>query len=201
MTERQARVGRPPSMAAPREAILASAAQLFAKHGFEGTSLQQVAAATGITKAAIYHYFQTKQVMYEAIVVDLLTRLDAHVRASVDATDHAGRLRQVLIGHAEFFEANYTEFVTLLHGVSGLSRVISDTEASVRDRYESFVREVVASGIAAGAFTGGEVNVIARSCLSLLNWMSRWYRPGGPRTAREFAEDYFDLVYLGLKPR
>lgn len=201
MPKRHANVGRPPSMDAPRETILAHAARLFAQHGYEGTSLQQVAAAVGITKAAIYHYFPTKQVMYEAIVIDLLDRLDIQVRGCVDATDHAGRLRQVMIGHAEFFEANYTEFVTLLHGVSGLSRVISESEASVRDRYENFVREVVANGIEAGAFTQGEVKVIARACLSLLNWMSRWYRPGGALRARAFAEDYFEMIYLGLKPR
>lgn len=201
MKKRQASVGRPPTMEAPRETILARAAGLFAEHGYEGTSLQQVAAAVGITKAAIYHYFPTKQVMYEAIVVDLLARLDAHVRAAVDAVDHAGRLRQIMLHHAEFFENNYTAFVTLLHGVSGLSRVVSPGEAEVRDRYESFVRQVVAEGMAAGAFTQGEVNVLARAVLSLLNWMSRWYKPGGSRRASAFAEDYFDMVYNGLRPR
>ena len=201
MQKRKTPVGRPPTFEAPRETILAHAAGLFAEHGYEGTSLQQVAASVGITKAAIYHYFPTKQVMYEAIVVDLLARLDADVRGTINATDHAGRLRQVMIRQAEFFEENYTAFVTLLHGVSGLSRAIGPAETQVRDRYERFVRQLVAEGIEAGAFMPGEVDVIARAVLSLLNWMSRWYKPGGARRANAFAEQYFDLVYHGLKPR
>jgi AcrR family transcriptional regulator len=56
-------VGRPPKMEAPRERILAEATRLFSRAGYEATSLQEVAAAVGITKAAVYHYFPTKQVM------------------------------------------------------------------------------------------------------------------------------------------
>lgn len=201
MRERQATLGRPPSIEAPRETILARAAELFAGQGYEGTSLQQVASAVGMTKAAIYHYFPTKQAVYEAIVVDLLARLDTHVRGAVDATDHETRLRQMMVGHAEFFEANYTAFVTLLHGVSGLSRAVSASEVKVRDRYERFVRGVIGEGVDDGAFEGRDVRTIARGVLSMLNWMSRWYRPGGPSLARDFAADFFDMVYFGLKPR
>jgi AcrR family transcriptional regulator len=201
MSGQQTTLGRPPSIEAPRETILARAAELFARQGYEGTSLQQVASAVGMTKAAIYHYFPTKQSVYEAIVVDLLARLDLHVRGAVDATGHDARLRQMMIGHAEFFEANYTAFVTVLHGVSGLSRAVGASEKKVRDRYERFVRQVVGEGVEAGAFEPGDVRTIARAILSMLNWMSRWYRPGGSQRARDFAEEFFAIAYFGLKPR
>jgi AcrR family transcriptional regulator len=189
-------------MEAPRETILSQAAILFAEHGYEGTSLQEVAAAVGITKAAVYHYFPTKQVMYEAIVVDILERLDSHVRTSVEGVaGHRERLRQIMLSHADFFEANYTAFVTLIHGISGLSRPVSEAETAVRDRYEGLVRDAVRAGKKSGDLKVTHPDVAARAVLSMLNWMSRWYRPSGSKRAREFADEYFSIVYDGLRPR
>ena len=194
--------GRPPTIEAPRATILREASKLFAKHGFEGTSLQNIATAVGITKAAIYHYFPTKQAVYDAIVVDLLERLDETVRTRVaEVPDHGDKLKQLMIAHADFLEENYSDFITLLYGLAGLSRPICPDEALVRDRYESLVRETIENGTATGAFAPSSRDVTARAVLSLLNWMSRWYRPDGERKARDFASDYFELIYNGLRPR
>lgn len=175
---------------------------LFAEKGFEGTTLQSVANAVGITKAAVYHYFDTKQSIYDAIVIDLLERLDTYVRAHTELdTTHELRLKSLMISHADFFHSNYSPFVTLLHGTAGLSRPITDKEAIVRDRYEHFVREIISAGTTDGAFVAGRIDTTARAVLSMLNWMSRWYKPQGGQKARDFAEEYFALVWLGLKPR
>ena len=68
-------VGRPATIDDPRSTIFARAALRFSQNGFAQTSLQDIAADVGLSKAAVYHYFPTKQVIYEAIVVDLLRRL------------------------------------------------------------------------------------------------------------------------------
>ena len=44
-----------------RDAILARAAELFARHGYTATTMNQVAAACGLTKATLYHYMRDKQ--------------------------------------------------------------------------------------------------------------------------------------------
>jgi AcrR family transcriptional regulator len=195
-------LGRPATIAAPRETILACAAKLFAEKGFEGASLQDVAKAVGISKAAVYHYFPTKQVIYDEIVIDLLSRLRLHVCNGIDDTaDYGERLRQLMTSHAEFFEANYTEFVTLLHGFGGLSRDIGEGLVSVRDAYEIMVRELMTSAKRDGALDIGDPAIATRAVLSMLNWMARWYKPGGRLSAREFAEEYFTLIYNGLRPR
>ena len=186
--QKKATLGRPATIVAPRETILASAAKLFAQRGFEGTSLQDVAAAVGISKAAVYHYFPTKQVIYDEIVIDLLTRLRAHVTNHLDREATFGeQLRQLMTAHAEFFEQNYTEFVTLLHGFGGLSREVATGQVMVRDEYEKVVRKLMTDAKASGALTLDDPAIAARAVLSMLNWMARWYRPGGRLRARDFA--------------
>ena len=63
-----------------RSAILAAAEQLFARNGFAGTRLEDVAEAVGLTRAALFYYFSDKQTLFNAMIEDafglLASRLD-----------------------------------------------------------------------------------------------------------------------------
>ena len=59
-----------------RAQILREAAQLFGSHGFNGTTTRDVAARVGLTEAALYRYFPSKQAMYEAILDERMARPD-----------------------------------------------------------------------------------------------------------------------------
>lgn len=195
-------LGRPATIAAPRETILSHAAKLFAEKGFDGASLQDVAKAVGISKAAVYHYFPTKQDIYDDIVIDLLSRLRTRVQEKIDGSaPFSEQLRQMMTGHAEFFESNYESFVTLLHGFGGLSRTLGKGQVSVRDEYETMIRKLMTDAKASGDLAMGDPAICSRAVLSMLNWMARWYRPGGRLSARDFAEEYYALIYNGLRPR
>ena len=187
-------------MEAPRETIIAHAARLFAERGFEQTSLQDVASAVGVSKAAVYHYFRSKQVIYDEIVVGLLEGLHDYVEPLVREEPLVERrVATFMRAHAEYFEANYAGFVALLHGVSGIGAAVgSERQVAVRDRYEGLLRSLLSEGIAAGRFATDDVALTARGILSMLNWMSRWYKPGGPKRAAQVAEHYSRMVHDGL---
>ncbi|SMF56602.1 transcriptional regulator, TetR family [Xaviernesmea oryzae] len=203
MTDRERRqVGRPATIEAPRETILAHAASLFATMGYENTSLQDVARAVGISKAAVYHYFSTKQQIYDEIVVVMLQQLEAFVRERVEKAERSeDGIRAFMVAHATFMEENFTEFVTLLHGHGGTSRVRSPGEIAARDSYETVLRTMLQQAQDRGELNIDNVASASRAILSMLNWMSRWFRPDGERRAAEFAEDYFKLLYMGFKRR
>ena len=55
--------------------MLDAALALFAEHGVSGTSLQMIADAVGITKAAVYHQFRTKEQIVLAVTERELGRL------------------------------------------------------------------------------------------------------------------------------
>jgi AcrR family transcriptional regulator len=66
---------------------VAAALDLFAEHGVSGTSLQMIADAVGVTKAAVYHQFRTKEAIVVAAVEVELGRLEA----ALDAAEARGR--------------------------------------------------------------------------------------------------------------
>lgn len=68
----------------------------------------------------------------------------------------------------------------------------------LRERYEHLLRAIVAEGVARGEFRAVDAAMTGRAVLSMLNWMARWFHPGGPKTAPEFARVYVDLLLGGL---
>ncbi|MHA0287254.1 TetR/AcrR family transcriptional regulator [Mycobacterium sp. C3-094] len=85
------RPGRPPGASDSRDRILAAARDLFARNGFDNTSIRSIAAAAGVDGALVHHYFGTKTQLFAAAI---------HI--PIDPMSVIGPLREVpvdRIGH------------------------------------------------------------------------------------------------------
>src|SRR5499426_3572360 len=80
----------------PQTRIIEAALVLFAEHGISGTSLQMIADAIGVTKAAVYHQYHTKEKIVLAVAEVVLTHLEVAVTAA-EAERSRSRAREVLI--------------------------------------------------------------------------------------------------------
>jgi len=81
---------------AARTRVLDAALDLFATHGVSGTSLQMIADAVGITKAAVYHQFRTKEQIVIAVTERELGRLEPALEEA-EAYDHGPQARDALL--------------------------------------------------------------------------------------------------------
>lgn len=70
---------------AVRRALLDSAADIAARHGFAAVTIQTVADAAGVTKGGLFHHFPSKQALVEGMFADQLDRLDLMVDAHIAA--------------------------------------------------------------------------------------------------------------------
>jgi AcrR family transcriptional regulator len=84
------------SYTAAQTRTIEAALVLFAEHGVSGTSLQMIADAIGVTKAAIYHQYNTKDEIILAVAQAVLARLEAAVTAA-EAERSRLRAREVLV--------------------------------------------------------------------------------------------------------
>jgi AcrR family transcriptional regulator len=85
-----------PSPTAAQTRIIDAALALFAEHGIGGTSLQMIADAIGVTKAAVYHQYNTKDEIVVAVAEVVLIGLEAAVTAA-EAERSRARSREVLV--------------------------------------------------------------------------------------------------------
>ncbi len=99
MVAREARKGRPQATdsAETRRRILAAARDCFGRCGYDGTTNKEIATAAGITQAAIYHYFPSKQDLFGAVFREMQRTTFARFEAVVDAhTGLADKIKAVL---------------------------------------------------------------------------------------------------------
>jgi len=83
-----------------RTRLIEAAIGLFTQHSFAGTSLQMIADELGLTKAAIYHHFRTREQLLAAVIEPMLDELRAVVEsAEAKRTPHA-RAEHMLSGYA-----------------------------------------------------------------------------------------------------
>jgi TetR/AcrR family transcriptional regulator len=93
----------PPAPRAPRAArlekeqdILCQAEALFARHGFEGTTLEGIAAALGISRHNLLYYFPSKELLYRRVLDDVMTQWLAGMGALAVGDEPAAALRQYI---------------------------------------------------------------------------------------------------------
>ena len=83
-----------------RDAILARAAELFADQGYTATSMNDIAAACGTSKAGLYHYYRDKRELLFQITMGHVARLEQFVVEVMEETAAAGadvRLRALIL--------------------------------------------------------------------------------------------------------
>ena len=98
----------PKTSSAPdtRQRLIDIAVRLFTRHSFAGTSLQMIADELGVTKAAVYHHFHTREELLTAVVEPLLGQMRTIVDAAeAQRTTHA-RADHMLTGYVALAVGN-----------------------------------------------------------------------------------------------
>ncbi|KGQ22192.1 TetR/AcrR family transcriptional regulator [Thermus filiformis] len=185
--------------ASTKTRILQEAARIFAEKGYEGASMQDLAQALGLSKAALYHHFRSKEEILYQISLLALSELLARGERALEERDPSRALLLFMEGHARYIEENHPFFVAMLQGLASLSPPHREETVRLRDRHEANLRRILERGMEEGVFRRVDVALAGRAVLSLLNWMIRWFRPGGPMRAEEVARAYWDLVLRGLQ--
>lgn len=184
-----------------RNALLREAAGAFAARGYHATSLDDVAASLGVTKAALYHYVRSKQeILFEC-----------HMR-SMDLGDEA--LEYARAHGRNGFERVTTlarHYIELITGEMGRMAVLSEYDAlddrsksiiaARRDRWDRGMREMIAEGVADGSIRAVDPKLAVFYFMGAVNWMTRWYRPDGGSAGTEIASTFADLLGEGIRAR
>lgn len=181
-----------------REAILASAARLFARGGYPGTSMNEVAQDCGLSKATLYHYYPDKYSLLVSIVEGHVERLQGVVR-EVEALKLAPqkRLRELILR----FVAEYADAQDAHHVLTEDVKFLQPPE---RRRVQAKEREVVAGFARAVGEVRPELKTavlttpLTMLLFGMINWMFTWMKPDGALGYDALAPIVADLFLGGL---
>lgn len=203
----QSVIKRRPS-ARPSE-ILAAALDLFTERGFNGTRMEDVAARAGLSKAAIYLYFNDKSALLEALVRDtVLTNLSA---ARTMAEGHQGPVSELLIAVMGFMAGRMTgsRLPDMIKLVISESRAHPDVGRFYLDNVINqglpFFETIIRRGIDSGEFRAVDPHLAVRSMVAPMLFAAIWrsvFEPlGAERLDMEvFVKHQQDMLLRGLRP-
>ncbi|WP_428953524.1 TetR/AcrR family transcriptional regulator [Streptomyces sp. cg35] len=182
------------------DTLLAVAVTVFNERGYDGTSMEHLSKAAGISKSSIYHHVTGKEELLRRAVSRALDGLfgileeePARVGRAVERLEYVTRrMVEVLTGELPY--------VTLLLRVRGNT----DTERWAMERRREFdhqVAELLKAAAADGDVRGDiPVRLATRLVFGMINSVVEWYRPdGGGLRDREVADAVVELVFGGLR--
>lgn len=183
--------------------LLEIAGRLFAKHGFQGTSLRDIAEEAQITKAALYYHFPNKEALYERIVLHGLEMLLEHVMAATAQEPTAvGKVRAFMLATADYYTRNRDSWITGSNAFHTTKESVSRTKGVIfRDQYEKHLRNCIQQGINSGEFRDVDPAIAGRLFLSSINSLWRWHKAEGPLSTREVIEQFLDILMVGMRVR
>jgi AcrR family transcriptional regulator len=185
--------------------LVTVAAGLFRDRGYDATSMQEIADRMGILKGSVYHYVKTKEDLLWMVVEPPLIELVDTAQAILGESDRpiSERLTAAMEAHAESFEAHYPHMMVMTreNGETLSDKRRSDLDG-LRKKYFQLWRKAIVAGQKDGALRDDvDPSVAVHGIFGMLNWMFRWFKPGGRMPARAVAHQFAAIVIDGLLPK
>jgi AcrR family transcriptional regulator len=182
--------------------LLSHATKLFAKKGFDRTSVQEIVEAAGVTKGAMYHYFDSKDdLLYEIYARVLREQTDQLEKVAVTEAPLRERLTaaasDVVVSTIANLDDN-TIFMQSMHQLSDEKRKAVRAE---RRKYHERFRSLIEEGQASGEFREDKpADVVVDFFFGSVHHLGSWYRRTGSLSARQVGDHYADLLLDALRP-
>lgn len=183
-----------------RAALMETAARIFADGGYDRTSMSQVAAECGVSKALIYHYYSSKEALLFDIVDTHLSELIAAVENADDEnSEPEQRLEGLVAGLLEAYrDADAKHKVQL----GSLALLPPDQQEHLKGLERQLVARFAQAveAINPGAFAGKPLlKPVTMSLFGMLNWFYMWFREGGQMTRADYAKLATAILIRGVR--
>lgn len=182
--------------------IKTAAVSLFARFGYAGTSIRDIARDAAITTASMYHFFESKEALLIEIIREGQDTLNLQTKRMLDGVDRP--------------EDRLSLLVTELAGSHGVNRTVSrvtDGELRAftpgspiylelvanRDLYEGWWAEAIEQGISEGVFRVQDARVTRLGLMAMCTGVSEWYRPDGPSPLSDICRAFADTALAAVR--
>jgi AcrR family transcriptional regulator len=192
--------GRPDDHRHRRRAILETAARLICEKGYEGTSIQDIAAACQLTKAGLYHHIRSKEHLLLEIMNYGMDLFEERVVTPVlPILDPLERLYACLERNLMLVTEEASKEITIIlhehNTLTGEARVHIDAR---KKRYVRLLEASFAEAMRDGTIRPVNPTVAAFSFLGSVLWTYKWFRPGGAISREELVREMKHVFFGGL---
>lgn len=178
-----------------RARLYQAAIEAFADRGFHATTTRDIAAAAGMSPAALYAHHRTKEELLYVIAVRGHEASLALVREAIATHDDpVSQLRQLAHSFTEFHATSHTTARVLNYELAALEPGHRAEVDDLRRHIDHETRALVLRGVTAGVFTTPNPAMAAATILSLGVDLARWFSEGHHWTPAQLADFYADAA-------
>lgn len=204
---------KPADQSVNKQDILAAAAAVLQRNGYDATTMKDIAAGVNLTAASLYHHFKNKDALLLAVLEyglgQALEQITPIVESALPAVEklramiHAhinGITEHPAIGAAMVFEIR-TLMTINDKSLDDDYRARREAFFKMRDSFEHMFRRVLEAGIHNGEFRAVDVAIVTRAMLGAHNWVGVWYKPAGRLRGEQIAAIMAETFVLSLQPQ
>ena len=179
-----------------RDAIVRAAAHLYARRGFQGASVADLAKACRTSKSLIYHYFPSKDDILYEVMADHLDDLVAAAKQVTQSGKPEEKLRALTLAFMRLYVGARDSHKVLLNELDNLPL---ERRGEVITKQRRIIAAVEALVHEIRPESGPLALPLAMLFFGMINWTHTWFRPTGRVSAESLAELAVDLMLNGLE--
>jgi AcrR family transcriptional regulator len=182
-----------------REAIVEHAAELFARHGFRGASVADLAVACDTSKSLIYHYYPSKEDVLYVVMEAHIDELLKEVRRVTGTGASAERmLKDLIAAFMRHYVGASSRHKVLLNELGNLPEAKRAVIVDKQRRIIAAVQDLLQQIDPALADDTARSRVQTMLLFGMINWTHTWFDPAGPIGADALSTIVADQIMAGL---
>ena len=188
----------PPTRAAVLDEIVRAAAAAFGEVGYRTATLETIADRAGLSKVTLYRYVSSKEELLSLVVERTIDRFQQGLRRIIAEQRPADDTLRRIIHYQVTLLTEHLPFLTVFFSEeSGLPAPMAARAVRAKREYDQAIARVVQEGVDTGLLRDLPPTLVVFGLLGMCNWLHKWYRPDGKRTATEIADVFVTLLERG----
>lgn len=181
------------------EHILRTSARIFAEKSYHSTSMRDIARASGVSLAGLYHYCKSKEELLFLIQDHCFGRLLERLEERTEGVDDPLMKLHILIdNHLSFFAANMSEMKVLSHEAESLEGDMHQHVSAKKERYARRARKILREIQDERSQPPVDLTVATYALFGMMNWIYNWYDPRGKLSVKQLIDNITRLFLNGF---
>jgi TetR/AcrR family transcriptional regulator, cholesterol catabolism regulator len=188
----------PPTRAAVLDEIVRAAAAAFGQVGYRTATLETIAERAGLSKVTLYRYVDSKEELLSLVVERIIGEFQRGLKKIAAERRPADETLRRIVHYQVTLLAEHLPFLTVFFSEeTGLPPPMAARATRAKREYDEAIERVVREGVEAGLLRDLPPRLVVFGLLGMCNWLHKWYRPDGKRTATEIADVFVALLERG----
>ncbi|MGE7024195.1 TetR family transcriptional regulator [Solibacillus cecembensis] len=183
-----------------KEQILLSAITIVNRRGYDGATMEEIAAEMLMTKGSLYYYFKNKgDLMYQCHKL-VLAQATGELEEELQGEGTAEKiLRKMVATHINYAVEEKETFNMIIEPKQMFNPEQIEPVLKLRKHYSSLFDQAIEKGVAVGEFHVKEPIIVRMIILGAMNWIQQWYSATGRMAKEELKQHFADYVIKLLK--